>query len=398
MSVTSSGPGGTLSGTSRGLGSVFSSAAVRALASVLVGIVVAWILRQPLAALLLGGKQFAGRSLVGQAGILVVGGIAFSLLTAAVLALYVSPSERAHRWLVFLAPLLFGAGIVWLCESNLALLQTVSLEDGPLEWQQFFFDAFCTILMLLAAVRVARQPGYGKWAFLAAAVMFFFISGEEISWAQRVFDFGTPADLAKINMQDEVNIHNIVAINNEQAQIYTVLGLAGGLAWLMFTRMGRAFIAAVSGIGGAWLLWDVVLPRAFSRPALSGQGLSVQVGITVVGGLAAAVIASVLLRRLEATQRERLRRWWIPPWYVCSYFLMLAILDILWWARLEPGFLWGVFGPWLGFLKQHALWDYEAAIETISASGWFLVVLRVWQEVAKRTGTDRGTASLPART
>jgi hypothetical protein len=42
-----------------------------------------------------------------------------------------------------------------------------------------------------------------------AGLAFFFGMGEEISWAQRIFDIETPARLKEINSQEELNFHNV---------------------------------------------------------------------------------------------------------------------------------------------------------------------------------------------
>jgi hypothetical protein len=54
--------------------------------------------------------------------------------------------------------------------------------------------------------------------FLLLALLFFFGFGEEISWGQRLFNWGTPAPLAQINLQGETNIHNITIFYFADAQ------------------------------------------------------------------------------------------------------------------------------------------------------------------------------------
>ena len=38
---------------------------------------------------------------------------------------------------------------------------------------------------------------------------FLLLAGEEISWAQRIFDIETPSTLERINAQKELNLHNL---------------------------------------------------------------------------------------------------------------------------------------------------------------------------------------------
>jgi hypothetical protein len=45
--------------------------------------------------------------------------------------------------------------------------------------------------------------------FLGLALLFFVAFGEEISWGQRIFGWSTPESLAKVNYQQETNLHNL---------------------------------------------------------------------------------------------------------------------------------------------------------------------------------------------
>ena len=74
--------------------------------------------------------------------------------------------------------------------------------------------------------------------YLGMALLFFFGAGEEISWGQRIFNISEPPDLAKINRQDELNVHNIV-VNGTQ---------------IPFDQMFYVF----------WLIVTVVIPVACS--------------------------------------------------------------------------------------------------------------------------------------
>ena len=46
--------------------------------------------------------------------------------------------------------------------------------------------------------------------FLILGLLFLFAFGEEISWGQRIFGFPTPEVLQTVNMQRELNVHNLV--------------------------------------------------------------------------------------------------------------------------------------------------------------------------------------------
>ncbi|MBK5270654.1 MAG: hypothetical protein JJE22_06535 [Bacteroidia bacterium] len=45
--------------------------------------------------------------------------------------------------------------------------------------------------------------------FVLLFLLFFFVAGEEISWGQRIFGWGTPKTFGNFNLQDETTIHNL---------------------------------------------------------------------------------------------------------------------------------------------------------------------------------------------
>jgi hypothetical protein len=81
-------------------------------------------------------------------------------------------------------------------------------EDGPVENLQALLYAFGGLFFLAVAFRHRRNP----WAWLLA-VGLLFCAGEEVSWGQRVFGFGTPSGLEGVNIQNEANLHNIENIH-----------------------------------------------------------------------------------------------------------------------------------------------------------------------------------------
>jgi hypothetical protein len=82
-----------------------------------------------------------------------------------------------------------------------------SREDGL--GQQL--TAFLFILAGILAFVAVRQEGskWHKFWLGLLSVGFLVCAGEEISWGQRIFDFSTPEQISTINVQNEVNIHNM---------------------------------------------------------------------------------------------------------------------------------------------------------------------------------------------
>ena len=87
-------------------------------------------------------------------------------------------------------------------------LLAINLEDGILEWVSAVFLLLASLMSFFAARAIGRgHPRYNMHIFLT--VLFFLMFGEEISWGQRVFGFGTPEALQAVNVQSEINLHNM---------------------------------------------------------------------------------------------------------------------------------------------------------------------------------------------
>jgi hypothetical protein len=87
-------------------------------------------------------------------------------------------------------------------------LDWINREDGLVESAQ-------AILLILASILSARVA-FGVRAMAPRAVMhgliallFFLMFGEEISWGQRILGIETPESLKGLNVQNEINLHNM---------------------------------------------------------------------------------------------------------------------------------------------------------------------------------------------
>ena len=132
-------------------------------------------------------------------------------------------------------------------------------EDSVLEWGQVACFLVAAALAAVATVRLrARLPVaavlVGGFALLAV-----FAAGEEISWGQRIFGWGTPEALSAVNHQDETTVHNITAVPVQKAFniAQLIAGAYGGLlAVVLRLRWHRRPV-----------LVDLLLPALFLAPA-----------------------------------------------------------------------------------------------------------------------------------
>jgi len=83
------------------------------------------------------------------------------------------------------------------------------------ETQDIGISEYGVVLALLGAawlliLLARRAEGIDRVLFGLAALACFLVAGEELSWGQWIFGWGTPDALAEINLQNETNAHNLI--------------------------------------------------------------------------------------------------------------------------------------------------------------------------------------------
>lgn len=81
-------------------------------------------------------------------------------------------------------------------------------------------QATCVVYLIAVAFAVASTVAFYRRAEKIYAVLYgllsaglFFVAMEEISWGQRIFGFEAPESLARLNQQNEANLHNIAGVH-----------------------------------------------------------------------------------------------------------------------------------------------------------------------------------------
>ena len=104
-------------------------------------------------------------------------------------------------------------------------------EGGPHEILQFGFAFIALIYALICLRNIWPQ----KPPLLTAWVIFFcigctYIAGEEVSWGQHFFNWGTSEFWSEMNDQNETNLHNISSWLDQKPKLLLFLGtIVGGL-------------------------------------------------------------------------------------------------------------------------------------------------------------------------
>jgi len=154
--------------------------------------------------------------------------------------------EAATTWrlppllaeLVFLVPFV-GLVVLGLARASLPVYQFLVAEDSLLEWAQVagYLVACAAAAGVAWRLRASRQSLLGA-LFALLALGSLFIAGEEIAWGQRLLGFATPEELAAVNHQNEVTVHNVSGLQTAFNVVLLVAGAYAGIGPWIARRRG----------------------------------------------------------------------------------------------------------------------------------------------------------------
>jgi hypothetical protein len=99
---------------------------------------------------------------------------------------------------------------------NQLIFGTFFKEDGLLETGSAILYFLTALIFLKTGITNPKNHKLSRYHLLWCllfATLFFVVGGEEISWGQRILSVETPGELAEINLQGELNFHNIDGIH-----------------------------------------------------------------------------------------------------------------------------------------------------------------------------------------
>lgn len=140
-------------------------------------------------------------------------------------------------------------------------------EDGPVEYGTSIAFAAAGILTLMLPrytaqfAKTQRARTIFTWLCRLVGVGLIMIALEEISWGQRIFNFETPENLAEVNTQKELTIHNNIIVWPIVYWSYFSVGLFGCVAfifaWILKDLLPKTKVVA------NWLLLMAPKPYLF---------------------------------------------------------------------------------------------------------------------------------------
>jgi hypothetical protein len=139
---------------------------------------------------------------------------------------------RYKKLFIVFAPIVVLAWAYYMQSIHYVLFRWFVREDGIVEVAQVFalfaaayLSARLVLLNKSKDKLVAGIVGLSCFGFLL-------LTGEEISWGQRIFEWDTPSHYAAVNMQRETNLHNHKAVFAMTIRLYVLIGIVGSFAWI----------------------------------------------------------------------------------------------------------------------------------------------------------------------
>jgi hypothetical protein len=110
-------------------------------------------------------------------------------------------------------------------------LSWLTFEDGLTEYTTAI--AFLGAAALSALVAYRLRPSAHRWViivYVVAALAFFLVAMEEVSWGQRLLGIEAPSILRKANSQGEFNLHNVPTLTRPTYALFAIVSTIGVLS------------------------------------------------------------------------------------------------------------------------------------------------------------------------
>jgi len=151
-----------------------------------------------------------------------------------------------------------------------------AIEDGPAEWATAVLLFLSFTVLLRHAIGFSRSgQKHAVVTMAVGALLFFFASGEEISWGQRIFGWQAPEIITENSHRAETNLHNL-----KVGEVKLVKVLFGNiltvvlLGWLVGLTLLYARAARIAAWADRW-----AVPVAGHRHAVLVLAASVVIAL-----------------------------------------------------------------------------------------------------------------------
>ncbi len=136
------------------------------------------------------------------------------------------------------APLVLGGVLTILAVQAVEprAVDWMAREDHPVEWVAF---AGTMATAFFAALLARVVAGGWRALLIVTATGFLWVSLEEVSYFQRMFEYSTPESLEELNDQQEANLHNTATDVFQNAYYFSIAVLFTGVPLLYHAGLRR---------------------------------------------------------------------------------------------------------------------------------------------------------------
>ena len=162
-------------------------------------------------------------------------------------------------------------------DYNDLVRETMDIEESaPVELLTAGLFGGAGLVLWLAAVAAGR--GWLRRIYILAGLGLFFIAGEELSWGQHIWGFATPGFLEEINLQGEVNLHN-VHFANTYLNIYVRIGvpILASVATVAAFHTGRYRLGRLP-LPSLWLAFFFAMAAILLREVSLAEAIALEGG------------------------------------------------------------------------------------------------------------------------
>lgn len=170
---------------------------------------------------------------------------------------------RVAGWIIAVMAPAFMVGSLWLSQTHRDGFITLFDDDGLIETAQALLYAAGSWLSLVMARRL-WHAGSRVWPILygVLAVGLFWVTGEEISWGQRLLGVSTPEWFMRHNVQREMTLHNLPGVTETiKKSLYRLLPVLAGVSAVLWGA-GRPWARRLRL--ALWLPHPVLIPTWLS--------------------------------------------------------------------------------------------------------------------------------------
>ena len=143
--------------------------------------------------------------------------------------------RSAVPWLAVSIVLALGVPVISITDPAFYLRWIDNETTGLQEIAHALLPAMCLVIALRLLTRPLVRGDWLMTAWLTIiALGCLYLAGEEISWGQHFIGWETPESLARLNDQEETNLHNVSSWLDQRPRTLLKVGIYGGTLILPF--------------------------------------------------------------------------------------------------------------------------------------------------------------------